>query len=60
MPVVIREITSEVVLTPETEGSAPPAGGSEPVAAGEDELVDRVVRRALARVVEVLRLEWER
>jgi hypothetical protein len=57
MPVTIREITSEVVLGAEA-GAAPGAG--EPVPAGEDELVERVVRRALERVLERLRLEWER
>lgn len=57
MPVQIREITTEVVLAAEP-GVQPGAG--EPVAAGEDELVERVVRRALERVVERLRLEWER
>lgn len=59
MPVVIREITSEVVLMPESGASAPPGGGTERAPAGEDELVDRVVRRALERMVELLRLEWE-
>jgi hypothetical protein len=58
MPVVIREITSEVVLTPES--GTPPGGGAETPPVGEDELVERVVRRALERVTEVLRLEWER
>jgi hypothetical protein len=57
MPVTIREITTEVVLTP--EAGAGGAGGERPPA-GEDELVDRVVRRALERVLERLRLEWER
>ena len=56
MPVTIRELTSEVVLA-EEPAAAP---GSDPPAAGEDELVERVVRRALERVVERLRLEWER
>jgi hypothetical protein len=59
MPVVIREITSEVVLTPEEGAEAPPGGADRPPA-GEDELVERVVRRAVERVTEILRLEWER
>jgi hypothetical protein len=58
VPVVIREITSEVVLTPEASGEA--ADPNAPRPAGEDDLVDRVARRALERVLEVLRLEWER
>lgn len=60
MPVVIREITSEVILTPETGGGATAGGGADRPPAGEDELVERVVRRALERVIDVLRLEWER
>jgi hypothetical protein len=59
MPVVIREITSEVVLTPEEGVEGPPGAGAQRPA-GEDELVERVVRRALERVTELLRLEWER
>jgi hypothetical protein len=58
VPVVIREITSEVVLTPEAAGDR--GDPNAPQAAGEDDLVDRVARRALERVLEVLRLEWER
>jgi hypothetical protein len=59
MPVTIREITSEVVLTPDAGGGGVGGAGERPPA-GEDELVDRVVRRALERVLERLRLEWER
>ncbi|HEY6052933.1 MAG TPA: hypothetical protein VIU86_03315 [Gaiellaceae bacterium] len=59
MPVTIREITSEVVLARDAEGAGGGGAGERP-AAGEDELVDRVVRRALERVLERLRLEWER
>ncbi len=60
MPVTIREITSEVVLTPDAAGGGGVGGAGERPPAGEDELVDRVVRRALERVLERLRLEWER
>jgi hypothetical protein len=56
MPVTIREITSEVVL--DANPGAQHASG-EPPPAGEDDLVERVVRRALERVLERLRLEWE-
>jgi hypothetical protein len=56
VPVTIGEITSEVVLS-RAAAEPPPEGGTrtEP-----DELVDQVVRRALERVLERLRLEWER
>jgi hypothetical protein len=56
MPVTIREITSEVVLAGEgrTADEEGPAGQG-----AEDQLVERVVRRALDRVVERLRMEWE-
>ena len=57
MPVTIREITSEVVVG----GDATPPAAAAPEAGppGENELVERVVRRALERVVDRLRLEWE-
>ena len=57
MPLVIREIVSEVVL----EGGRPPAGAG--AAEGGDGArvdVDDIVRRAAERVLETLRREWER
>lgn len=58
MPVIIREIVTEVVLSPEagTAGGAAPAGGG--TAMAPDEL-DQVVRRASERVLEILRREWD-
>jgi hypothetical protein len=56
MPVVIREIITEVVLSPEgdaTGSTAASAGGMSP-----DDL-DHVVRRASERVLEILRREWD-
>lgn len=56
MAVVIREIVTEVVLTPE------PTTGETAAPAGEvpEEVVDLIVRRCTERVVEVLRREWDR
>lgn len=59
MPLTIREITSEVVLKPDDAGGGTAGAGERPPA-GEDDLVDRVARQALERVLERLRLEWER
>jgi hypothetical protein len=56
MPVTIGEITTEVVLS-RAAADPPPQGGTPSTS---DELVDTVVRRALERVLERLRLEWER
>jgi Family of unknown function (DUF5908) len=56
VPVTIRELVTEVVLAEE----APASEGQAPAPAGEDEMVERVVRRALERVIERLRMEWER
>jgi hypothetical protein len=57
VPVTIGEITSEVVL----ERTKPEAAGNEPARLpDDDQLVDRVVRRSVERVLELLRLEWER
>ncbi len=55
MPVVIREIVTEVVLTPEPATGTAPASRELP-----DEVVDTIVRRCTERVVEVLRREWDR
>ena len=56
MPVTIREVTSEVVLGEEVDLADGEAGA----APGEDDLVERVVRKALEHVLERLRMEWER
>jgi len=58
MPVTIREITSEVVVGGEIAPAAPAAAAG--AGAGEHELVERVALRAVERVLERLRLEWER
>ncbi len=55
MAVVISEIVTEVVLAPRAAEGAPAPGGG----LSEDDL-DLVVRRAVERVVEVLRREWDR
>jgi hypothetical protein len=59
MPVQIREIVTEVVLSPEPSAPGGPAG---PVAVGDlpEEVVDRIVRRATERVLDGLRREWDR
>lgn len=54
MPVVISEIITETAVAPADAGTA--AGG--PDAAQPD--LDLVVRRAVERVLEVLRQEWDR
>lgn len=55
MPVVIREIVSEVVVGRGGEAQAPaPTGGGL-----DDAQVELVVRRAVERVLERLRREWE-
>jgi hypothetical protein len=58
MPVTIREITSEVVLAPE-RGEQPGESGA-PRTEGREELLESLVRQATERVLERLRLEWER
>lgn len=58
MPVVIREIVTEVALAP----GAPDAAGSAATAAAAalpEEELDRVVRRCTERVLETLRREWD-
>ena len=56
MPVIIKEIVSEVSLTPEDDVAA-----EAPSSAPEDEqAIDRIVRLATRQVIERLRLEWER
>lgn len=70
MAVVIGEIVTEVVLDA-AAGAAPAVGaaGTPPGAAAapvagsaglDDEVVERVVRRATERVLDVLRREWDR
>jgi hypothetical protein len=56
MPVVIREIVTEVALTPEpgNTGTAPAGTRDLP-----DDVVDGIVRRCTERVIEVLRREWD-
>ncbi len=53
MAVVISEIVTEVVLTPEATDQQAPATESE-------DAMDVIVRRATERVVELLRREWDR
>lgn len=54
MAVVIGEIVTETLLAPVQPG--PAAGGG----ATPDTDLDLVVRRAVERVLEVLRREWDR
>jgi hypothetical protein len=54
MAVVIGEIITETVLRP-----AEPAAGASGGATSDTDL-DLVVRRAVERVLEVLRREWDR
>jgi hypothetical protein len=53
MAVVIGEIVTETVLVPPAGEAAPGTGAGEPD-------LDLVVRRAVERVLEVLRREWDR
>ena len=57
MPVTIREITSEVVLTP--NAGERPAESADLRPEGREELLESLVRQATERVLERLRLEWE-
>ena len=56
MPVTIGEITSEGVLA--RAAAQPPRDAAAP--ADHDAVSDELVRRAVERVLERLRLEWER
>lgn len=58
MPVVIREIVTEVALAPGAPDVAGSAATTSPAALPEEEL-DRVVRRCTERVLETLRREWD-
>lgn len=62
MAVVISEIITEVVLSPQpADGSAGAAGAAGAGPGGlPDDAMDDVVRRATERVLEVLRREWDR
>jgi len=55
VPVVISEIVTEVVVAPRTDAAGPaleaPLG---------DAAMEAIVRRAVERVLEVLRREWDR
>jgi hypothetical protein len=56
--IVIREITSEVALEAPPEGrtgAAPPG-----VSPGDEDATERIVQRAVRRVLEQLRMEWDR
>ena len=55
MPVVIGEIVTEVVLAPR-----PDAAGPAPETPLGDAAMEALVRRAVERVLEVLRREWDR
>jgi hypothetical protein len=57
MPVLIREIVTEVALSPAAQdaGGAPTTAGP---ALPEEEL-ERVIRRCTERVLETLRREWD-
>jgi hypothetical protein len=54
VPVVIREIVTEVVL-----GPAPEEVTDTTASLDRDELVETIVRRAAERVLDVLRREWD-
>ncbi len=56
MPVIIKEITSEVSLMPEEDVAAEAPSGA-PV---DEQAIDRIVRLVTRQVIERLRLEWER
>lgn len=55
MPVVIGEIVTEVVVAPRTDVAGPAPEG--PLG---DAAMEAIVRRAVERVLEVLRREWDR
>jgi hypothetical protein len=56
MPVVIREIITEVVLSPEGDTPGSTAAGARGMSPDD---LDHVVRRASERVLEILRQEWD-
>jgi hypothetical protein len=58
MPIVIREIVTEVVLSPEGDAAAAAASTGAASAMSPNDL-DLVVRRASERVLEILRREWD-
>lgn len=62
MPIVIREIVTEVVVRGGDEAGTAVAAGTATATAAEDAeaRADVLVRRAVERVLELLRREWER
>jgi hypothetical protein len=56
VPVVIGEIVTEVVVAPGPAAAAP--SGVEPMLS--EEVIEVIVRRAVERMREVLRREWDR
>lgn len=59
MPVVIREIVTEVALSASSQERPDATTPGSAQQLSEEEL-DRVVRRCSERVLETLRREWER
>jgi Family of unknown function (DUF5908) len=57
MPVVIREIVTEVVLVPHPTTTTEPPSAEADLA---DDAAERIVRRAAERVLDILRREWDR
>lgn len=57
MTVLIREIISEVVLAPRQDATGGRYVGPSSI---DDDVIDAIVRRASARVMAELRLEWDR
>ncbi len=55
MPVLIREIVTEVIFNAERDAEAEGQAGAGP---GVD--TDEIVRRTTERVLEILRREWDR
>ena len=55
MPVVINEIVTEVVVAPQ-----PPQAGRPTEPMLSEEVIEVIVRRAVERVRESLRREWDR
>jgi len=58
MPVLIREIVTEVASSPAAQDAAGAASSTTVPALPEEEL-ERVVRRCTERVLERLRREWD-
>lgn len=58
MSFIIREIVTEVVVSPQDTAAAANPGMD--VQELPDDVVDRIVRRACDRVLDTLRREWDR